>query len=233
LADKGDICYPLLILQRILKVYSPNINDLPVNNCKTLHIDTRILTKEEIRKALNTARKQYKSFYPLLITALLTGMTKGEILVLQWDNINFVDRKIFVNSSLNKGKIKKHTVKKSIREIDIPEILVNVLEKWQQKCPKGKNNLVFPNGDGEIQDSKYISNLQLTPLMNQSGIENVNFIDLRDTYASLLIEQNYPLTYIQKQLGHNSVQITADRYKTLIDEQNPKTIDFDKEIFSL
>lgn len=36
------------------------------------------------------------------------------------------------------------------------------------------------------------------------------------SYAALLIEQNLPLTYIQKQLGHSSANVTADRYKNLI-----------------
>jgi len=229
-AFKGDICYPLLLLQRILNVYSPHKNDLPVNNCKSLHIDIRVLNKEEIKKALNLAKKKYQSFYPLLLTALLTGMTKGEILVLRWDNINWDRKNIFVNCSLYNGKIKKHTVKNSIREIDIPENLVNILRRWQQKCPQGKNNLVFPNIIGEIQDSKYVSNLRLTPVMDQLGIANVKFLDLRNTYAALLIEQNLPLTYIQKQLGHNSVQLTAERYKTLIDRNNPEIICFDEKL---
>jgi len=231
-AFKGDICYPLLLLQRILNVYSSHRKNLYVYNCKSLRQDVRIPDKEEIKKALSTAKTHYQNFYPLLLTALLTGMTKGEILVLTWDKINWDESKIFVNYSLCNGKIKKHTVKNSAREIIIPEKLIRVLREWKHKCPAGKNNFVFPNDYGEIQDSKDLSNLRLNPVMNQAGIKNIQFIDLRDTYAALLIEQNFPLTYIQEQLGHNSVQVTIDRYKNLIDKNRPASLSFPEEIFA-
>ena len=48
--------------------------------------------------------------------------------------------------------------------------------------------------------------------------------DLRHTYASLILEQGQPLIYIQRQLGHHSIQITADIYSHLIPTTDRKAV---------
>ena len=62
------------------------------------------------------------------------------------------------------------------------------------------------------------------PTLKKAGVQNFKFSDLRDNYAILLIMQNLPLTYIQKQLGHSSPQVTNDRYKSLIPNTRINTL---------
>lgn len=177
------------------------------------------LEKEQIKNLLKLAKTSYPDFYPLILTAINTGITRSEILALQWDDINWNDFTITVNKSIFHGKFLSHKTKYSKREVNVSQAVLNELNKWQNACPKGEHNLVFPSPAGEIYDPDNMIKRKFIPLCRKAGIENLKFCDMRDNYAALLIKLNFPLTYVQQQLGHSSVNVTAERYKKII-EQN-------------
>lgn len=59
------------------------------------------LTPEEIRLFLNAVDPRY---YPLFLTAILTGIRQGELLGLKWSDINWASNQIYIRRSLNRGK---------------------------------------------------------------------------------------------------------------------------------
>ena len=65
-----------------------------------------------------------------------------------------------------------------------------------------------------------------------SGVKRVRWHDLRHTYASLLISKNLPIKYIQKQMGHGSIQVTLDRYGHLMPDVNEQAISVLNGLFS-
>ncbi len=214
------------VLIIILNMYNPRnkiTNDIKFNNERNYYNDIQILKPSEIKKLLQSTKKHYPDFYPLLLTAISTGMTRGELLGLTWEDINIRQKKIRVNKSQFKNKLVIHTTKNSIRNIDISDELITELKDWREVCPKGEENLVFPNSEGGIQDPDNLIKRRFMPAVHKSKIPKICFLNLRDTYASLLIKQNLPLTYIQEQLGHSSPQVTAERYKFLLEQnQIPK-----------
>ena len=62
-------------------------------------------------------------------------------------------------------------------------------------------------------------------LLEKAGVRQVRLHDLRHTYASLLIQQGESLAYVQKQLGHSSIQVTVDIYGHLIPGANRAAVD--------
>lgn len=210
------------ILIIIVNTYS-NKNKLPdsikFNNERNYYQDMRILEVDEVKKLLQTAKSCYPDFYPLLLTAVSTGMTRGELLALTWQDVLWEERKIRVKKSLYKGEIVRHRAKNSVRNIDVSEDLITVLKDWQNVCVKGKCNFIFSNSGGEATDPDNMIKRRFMPVVKKTSIPPIRFIDLRDIYASLLIRQNLPLIYIQEQLGHSSPQVTAERYKQLINSQ--------------
>jgi len=71
---------------------------------------------------------------------------------------------------------------------------------------------------------KLMPKRRFIPTVKKSAVPPIRFIDLRDIYASLLIKQNLPLIYIQEQLGHSSPQVTAERYKFLLEKNQVKSL---------
>jgi integrase len=158
-----------------------------------------------------------------------TGMTRGELLALQWDKINWQKNKILVKYTLAQGEILKHTARNARREMDVPESLLTILKSWKKKSLKSE--FIFPDKNGKYQDAEEMIKYKFNPLIEKAGMEEINFMSLRDTYAAILIQQNLPLTYIQQQLGHNYVKDTADRYKSLLDRNKPESLSFPEGIF--
>jgi len=139
-------------------------------------------------------------------------MTRSEILALTVDCIDFKNKTVKVEKSLYKGEIIRHRNKYQVREVHISDELCKILKSEI----KPENNLLFPNSDGNVQDPDNMIKRRFNPVIRKAGIKPIRFIDLRDTYAALLIKQNLPLTYVQEQLGQSSVNVTAERYKNII-----------------
>lgn len=213
------------ILIIIVNTYS-NKNKLPdsvkFNNERNYYQDMRILEVDEVKKLLQTTKSCYPDFYPLLLTAVSTGMTRSELLALTWQDVLWNEKKIRVKKSLYKGEIVRHRAKNSVRNIDVSEDLIAVLRTWQNDCVKGKCDFIFPNSEGEAMDPDNMIKRRFMPVVKKTSIPPIRFIDLRDIYASLLIKQNLPLLYIQEQLGHSSPQVTAERYKFILEQNQIK-----------
>lgn len=191
----------------------------PVSLIKRLelpHMEMEFLDTCDIKALLKTAKEQYPNFYPLLQTAVATGMRRGELLALSWSDIDSDKKLIRVNKSLNHGKIEQTKTKQSNRNVCIPESLIKVLNDWKKKAPK--SNIVFCNSKGGYLDADNMARRQFKPCLKKAGVKNIRFHDLRHTYASLMIAKKMPIKFIQQQMGHSSIQVTLDKYGHLMPE---------------
>jgi len=230
--SERNIWSQMFLLRRILTIYTPEKYIPPVKTSGKISYSINILDKIEIKKILRIAKENYyNEVYPLILTALLTGMTKGELLSLRWENIQWKNKKIKVKSTIIQGRIRTYRIENAIREVDVPEFLIAALSEWKDKCQQETDYLVFPDSEGEVQNPDRLIKRTLKAISKKTGIGEIRFIDLRDTYAAILIKQNFPVTYIQNQLGLSSVQATVDRYRSLIDKNKPATLNLPKEIF--
>lgn len=185
--------------------------------------EIRSLSTEETKILLSKTKEICPDFYPLLFTALFTGMRQGELMGLTWDSINWITRKITVDKNFTHGRVGTTKTGK-VRKIDMSLELVKVLKEWRLACPKGENNLVFPNGDGGYQDANNMIKRRFKPALNRAGIDSLRFHDLRHTYASLLLANGAPMKYVQHQLGHSSIKMTMDLYTHLLPEINEQCV---------
>lgn len=185
--------------------------------------EIRSLSTQEVRILLSKTKIVYPDFYPLLFTAISTGMRQGELMGLTWDSINWVTRKIAVDKNFTHGRVGTPKTGKT-RKVDMSLELVKVLKEWRLACPKGEHNLVFPNGDGGYQDANNMIKRRFKPALNRAGIESLRFHDLRHTYASLLLANGAPMKYVQHQLGHSSIKMTMDLYTHLLPEVNEQCV---------
>jgi integrase len=88
--------------------------------------------------------------------------------------------------------------------------------RWRNKPTVGAqwtdNGLVFTTTIGTPLDAQKIVNRHFKPLLKRTGLPDIRWHDLRHTYATLLLSRGTHPTYVQKSLGHASVQLTLDRY---------------------
>ncbi len=157
----------------------------------------RILSFEEEERLLAHSADHLK---PILITALNTGMRRGEMLSLKWNNVDF-DNNIFIITAIN-NKSKK------IKRVPINSLLRKMLLELKVENQK-KSEFVFLNDDDNpVKDIK-------TAFLNacmRAGISGLRFHDLRHTAGTRMSESGVGIVAISKILGHSSVELTMKRY---------------------
>src|SRR5215217_2330413 len=72
--------------------------------------------------------------------------------------------------------------------------------------------LVIASSKGTPLDAQNIVNRHYKRLLKRTSLSSIRWHDLRHTYATLLLSRGTHPTYVQKALGHASVQLTLDRY---------------------
>ena len=87
------------------------------------------------------------------------------------------------------------------------------------------DDLVFPSEAGTPICPDNIGPRYMEPALEQAGLRKFRFHDLRHTFGSLLIQAGVSPAYVQKQMGHRSIQITIDVYGHLIPGENVTWID--------
>jgi len=177
-----------------------------------------VLTPEDIRELLEAAGDQKDRI--LFMTAVLTGMREGELLGLQWGDIDWANRQVHVRRTYNHGRFYDPKSKAARRKIDLAPELVRSLKQWKLACPIGELDLVFPTEAGTPEDAANMLKRRFFPALRRAKLPKIRFHNLRHTYASLLIDQGENPKYIQTQLGHSSIQLTMDVYGHLMKDVN-------------
>ena len=172
--------------------------------------EMEILTVPEIRRLLQAADEPVRT---LLLTAVMTGMRRGELLGLKWEDVDLEGGKIHVRRALWRGKFVTPKSRRSRRAIDAPATVRAALARLPSRFQGG---LVFCGPQGQPLDPENFIHRDFARVLRRSGVRRIRFHDLRHGYASLLIAQGAHPKYIQAQLGHASIQTTLDRYGHLM-----------------
>lgn len=180
------------------------------------------LDEIQIKVFLDLAKIHTPTYYSFFATALFTGMRRGELLALEWGDIDFKNAKIKVNKQIYKG-IKQTTKTNKERIIDIPENLLMILQEHKRNCTR-LSKLVFHNKEGKPVHPYNMEHAYFHPLIRRCNeiltednqIEKLRFHDLRHTYATYLLSKGIPVKYVQEQLGHSTARMTLDTYASVM-----------------
>ena len=169
------------------------------------------LVPQETR--LLVERVQNPRAHTFLLIALHTGMRRGEILGLMWEDIDFGQRIVHVrhNAILGKGETSIHdTLKTDAGRRDIP--LTDELEAWLENYKKRSHSkfvLAMQNGK-PLTQSAYKSMWKLVE--RELPETHVTAHVLRHTYVTRLFEAGLDIKEIQYLAGHSTVDMTLRVY---------------------
>jgi len=208
-------------------------------SAKTAEAKGIALTSKEVQQFLKAAQEICQEYYPLFLTAVRAGLRRGELVALQWGDIQFggdadcSDRFILVQHNYVR---REHTTTKSkkSRRVDLSRELRRVLVEFRDKrlleaFLKGRNEisdeLVFRSPDGKILDPDNLYHRVFLPVLAKAGIRKIRLHDLRHTFGSLLLQNGASIVYVKEQMGHSSIQVTVDIYGHLIPGANVSFVD--------
>jgi integrase len=213
-------------------------------NVCALQRPPKVVSKREMR---TLAPQQVAGFAALLdghevaavaVTALFTGMRRGELLGLDWGNVDLDAKLIKVRRSLEETdegglQFKPPKTKAGKRDITLPDIVIETLQAHRKRLLErrlqlglgklGKDDLVFPDWEGSPQWPDRFS-ARWSELSRELKL-GVSFHGLRHTHASQLIDAGVDVVTISKRLGHASPTITLSTYSHLYRKDDGKAAD--------
>ncbi len=181
-------------------------------------------SKALVSNLMELTEDQFKYKVAIILT-VFTGVRLGELMGLEWSDINFRDGIVSINRSsqylAEKGVFTKTPkTESSIRDVAIPEFVVSLLEEYkywydEQKALFGElwydSNRLFVQSDGKPMHPSTISKW-FEKFVEQIGLPVINFHGLRHTNATLLIAQNIDVSVVAARLGHAQITTTYNFY---------------------
>lgn len=228
-----------------LKMLSENPNrytSIP----KKKKYEASVLSAEEVARIVKEAKDE--ELYPIVVTTVYTGMRKGEVMALKWENVDFQKRRIYIKNSLckidgdqpdEKGhrharyEILEPKTKESIRMVPMLDEVYDALrlQKERQETDKQKyreiyldQGLVFSDPCGDYLPQRQFMD-KYHAFLKKYRITDIRFHDLRHTFATLLIESDVSMKVVQELLGHSTITTSMDIYTHVSDEKKEQALD--------
>jgi integrase len=162
----------------------------------------RFLNDQELAAVLQAAEKHSPWMHAAVVTSLATGLRQGELLRLEWRDIDFDKQTVTVLVSKNTKR----------RSVHMPEPAIAALKTLRKSLVGPKR--VFVQEDGEPAD-KFWLNYRWQQVRTAAGLTDFRWHDLRHSCASFLAQNGATLVEIGAVLGHSSPSITA-KYSHLV-----------------
>ena len=157
------------------------------------------------------------------------GLRKGELLALQWQDIDFQNKKIRIHQAVGTDEWNKPYIKSRKnsyeRTLDIDEETLQALFKWQELQAEqlklqnlehqGEDQFIFPNNKNTFYNNSKL-NTWLKDFQTQHGLKLVSVHGLRHTCATRMYYQTKDVEFIQHFLGHTNIKTTIDLYSESI-----------------
>ncbi len=179
---------------------------------------------EEVKTLIENAPSlRLKAF---LAVAFFTGMRTGEQLALTWEDIDFNQKAIVINKSLNElGQITSPKNKPSVREVDLLEPVEKILKQLKESEPANKKFVFI-----DMPKRSSIFQRHFKELLKALNLKDRKLYTTRHTFASLMLSQGEEAMWVSKTLGHKDLNTTYKTYSHYVPEQDKERAKFLKGI---
>lgn len=185
------------------------------------------LSPEQMKKLLTAAKgSRDEAIYTV---AVALGLRQGEILALQWDDVDFKAKTLTVRRTVQRveGKLvfSDPKTEKSRRTLPLPEVLAEALKQHHQLQKAERllskfwqdHNLIFPSSIGTPMESRNLVR-DFHELLVKAELPPMRFHDLRHTAATLMLLQGVDMRRVMAMLGHSQIALTANTYSHVMTE---------------
>ena len=200
----------------------------PADSCKLPPAKSRemkVLTPEEIQRLLIQAKED--GCYELLLLELATGLRRGEILALHWDDLNFRTGALRVERQVHRVKgelvVSPPKTKAGNRTVLLPAPVLNVLQSYKQTV---RSRWMFhsPVKEDAPMDPAAVRK-RLQTVLDRAECKRLRFHDLRHTFATASLEHGMDIKTLSTIIGHVSSTTTLNTYAHITDAMRQNAAD--------
>ena len=193
----------------------------PADGCRLPSAKARemqVLTPEEIQRLLIQAKED--GCYELLLLELSTGLRRGEICALQWDDLNLRTGELRVQRQVHRIKSKlvasPPKTKAGNRSVILPAPVLNVLKAYKETI---SSRWMFPSpvSEDSPRDPAAVRK-RLQTVLERAECKKIRFHDLRHTFSTTALEHGMDIKTLSTIIGHVSSSTTLNIYAHVTDE---------------
>ena len=181
-----------------------------------------VYNEEQIKQLIAAAKGTEMEL--IIDIELCLGLRRGELLGLQWQDIDWENNQIHIvhNRVVVDGKsvVKDPKTESSCRTVDVPEQLIQKLHKHKLKCWANRlrmgemytaTDYIIVHPDGKPIYPEYVSQM-FTKLQVKANLPKCRFHDLRHLCASIMLMQGVNVKVAKEHLGHKDSSTTMNIY---------------------
>ena len=195
----------------MIKIYEANKIKRPKAAEKQVECFTVAEQKKIEQAVLQSKRTQLLG----IVLCLYTGLRIGELLALEWQDLDFTNGFLYVNKSCHDGNrngchcrvIERPKTDNSRRVIPLPKQILPILREWKKAS---KSNYLVAKNDKPFFVRSYQRSFEL--LLEKLKIPHRGFHSLRHTFATRALECGMDVKTLSEILGHKNPTITLKRY---------------------
>lgn len=228
------LCHLLLRMSMERAVKDGLIKKNPILGCKlpqSEHKEMKVLSTEEIQRFLIQAKEE--GLYELFLLELTTGLRRGEICALQWNDLNFNTGELQIKRQIHRVKgelvVSEPKTKASNRSIILPSPVLAVLNDYKNEI---NSVWIFPSpvNENSPRDPAAVRK-RLTTILERADCKHVRFQDLRHTFATTSLEHGMDIKTLSTIIGHVYSKTALNIYTHITDEmQENAAISIDRRI---
>ncbi len=196
---------------------------------RVMHKEIKPLTLEQILMLLEAAKGH--PLEALFVLAVTTGMRRGELFGLKWQDIDLTKgvlhvRRALVRMPTGQGyKEAEPKTKNSRRSITLIARAIEVLKEHRKEQLEARakvsdawqdHDYVFCTPIGTHLTPGHNGLVQLKKLLEKAGLPDIRFHDLRHSTATLLLSEGVHPKVVQEILGHSEISMTMDTYSHVL-----------------
>ncbi|ADD67428.1 integrase family protein [Denitrovibrio acetiphilus DSM 12809] len=197
---------------------------IPKNPCTSVKlphissVEVDPLSLEEITMILNWMKSHHPNMLAFFAVAFFTGMRTGEIMGLQWGDIDFNSHTITISRTITAGKLKHRTKTADSRTVDILTELDEYLSYHKQFTYMKSEWLFLTYENKPFNKTDNIIKTYWKPCLKALGIKYRTLYQTRHTFACLMLDVGENINWLKKMLGHKTLDMILRRYGNRIDK---------------
>lgn len=185
-----------------------------------------VYTEAQIKKLIAAAKGTEMEL--IIDMELCMGLRRGELLGLQWQDVDWKNNKIHIHNNRvvvnGKSLVKEPKTAAGNRTLDVPAPLMQKLREHRTRCAENRlrmgeaytvTDYIIVHPDGKPIYPEYVSQL-FTKLQERANLPQCRFHDLRHLCASIMLKQGVNVKVAQERLGHADIATTLNIYSHVL-----------------